>query len=85
MVHSSYVYTLYLYIHQLISHIHITHLHIIPLHSAPYTIGALPEDHREERVPGAALGAVHHHERPLPTTDELAYFYNVPIAVIYRL
>lgn len=25
--------------------------------------GALPEDHREERLSGAAVGAIHHPER----------------------
>lgn len=35
-----------------------------------FPAGSLPEDHREERVPGAALGTVCHPERRLP--DETA-------------
>ncbi|KAM9610865.1 AP-1 complex subunit mu-2 isoform 11-T11 [Morphnus guianensis] len=33
--------------------------------------GAVHEDHREERVPGAALGALHHPERGLPAPHQL--------------
>ena len=35
-------------------------------------VGPIPQDHREERVPGAAMGAVHHTERRLPAADGLA-------------
>lgn len=31
--------------------------------SPPPTTGALPEDHWEERLPGPAVGALHHPER----------------------
>mmetsp|Transcript_29710 Transcript_29710/g.63090 ORF Transcript_29710/g.63090 Transcript_29710/m.63090 type:complete len:420 (-) Transcript_29710:107-1366(-) len=33
--------------------------------------GAVPQDHREERVPGAALGQVHHGQRGLPAENGL--------------
>lgn len=30
---------------------------------AACALGALPEDHREERLPGSAVGPLHHSER----------------------
>ena len=39
--------------------------------------GALPEDHREVWVPGAALGAIHHTEWRLPAQDKLSSLNNL--------
>lgn len=38
--------------------------------STPPT-GPLPEDHREERLPGPAVGSLHHPERGLPAANKL--------------
>lgn len=40
------------------------------LHRLGYP-GALPQDHREERLPGAALGAVHNAERQLYSSYDI--------------
>jgi hypothetical protein len=34
-------------------------------------VGALFEDYREERLPGLAVGSLHHAKRRLPTADQL--------------
>ena len=44
---------------------------LIPLQFTRMLSGAVFEDHREERVPGVALGAIHHHQRKLSAQNEL--------------